>query len=85
MKRGNKMKRKKTNEVISYDWFVVVKADPLGDQWECDADREPVYLASTYENALKEAKQMGLDTHFEIWGVKQDGFIQILPEYKDLW
>lgn len=79
------MKRKKNKERIPYNWFVVVKAVPLGDQWECDADREPVYFAPTYESALKEAKQMGLDTDFEIWGVKQDGFIQILDEYKDLW
>lgn len=56
--------------------YLVVKCDELGDQWECDADRQPICLVEDYGKY----DVMG----YEIYEIQEDGTFELIRHYNDV-
>ena len=55
---------------------IIVKCEPLEDQYECDASRIP----TLYLNSMKELETLNIDYPYEVWKIK-DGKILYCEEY----
>ena len=55
--------------------YVIIKCEPLGDQWECDADRTPICVVDDYE----EYKKYG----YEVYEINPDNSLKCIQEYED--
>ena len=51
--------------------YLVVKCTELGDQWECDADRKPLYMTDDISKIGK---------GYEIYEVQSNGSLKIIKE-----
>jgi hypothetical protein len=60
---------------MKYSKFLVIKCTELGDQWECDADRNPVCITDNYNKY----NEFG----YEIYGIRDNGTFILLKEYED--
>lgn len=56
--------------------YLVIKCEELSDQWECDADRVPVYVG---DNIKKYYWKYG----YEIYEIKVDGTLKKIQDYDD--
>ena len=55
--------------------FLIVKCTPLGDQWECDANREPMFICDDW-STLK------LDYQFEAYRINDDNTFTLVKDYE---
>jgi hypothetical protein len=55
--------------------FLIVKCKPLNDQWECDADREPMFVCDDW-HGLK------LNYPFEVYGIGDGGVLTYVRDYE---
>lgn len=62
-------KNKKYNEIKEY---LVVKCEPLNDQYECDADRTPICVTNDYSKYNNE--------EYEIYAIYKDNRIKLIRE-----
>lgn len=53
--------------------YLVIKCNELGDQWECDADRQPVCLTNDYSKYDKRG--------YEIYKVNEDNTFTLIRDY----
>lgn len=51
-------------------YFLVVKCNPLSDQYECDADRKPRFITDDWERDCAE-----LEYDFEVYPITENGRI----------
>jgi hypothetical protein len=56
--------------------YLVIKCKELGDQWECDADREPLCVVDDYTAYDK--------CGYEIYRIHDDGSLEKIREYDDI-
>ena len=61
-----------------------MRCELLGDQWECDADREPLTMVDNYEEWLLENIDMDLSYQFEVYELIEGRFKRIL-HYDDVY
>lgn len=55
--------------------YLVVKCSELGDQWECDADREPVCLTDDFEKF----NEYG----YEIYEITPENTFELIKRYEE--
>lgn len=55
---------------------IIVKCEPLEDQYECDASRIP----TLYLNSMKDLETLSIDYLYEVWAIK-DGKLSYCEEY----
>lgn len=55
--------------------YLIVKCVELGDQWECDADRVPMYMTDDWES------NMPKDYRFEVYEVQTNGTLEKIKDY----
>lgn len=75
-KKGKNMTKKEQNE--NRDEVLVVQATPLSDDWETDADRNPLCVISE-EEAIKDFWKYG----YEIYAIRK--YEGILTQVKEWW
>ena len=63
-------KNKKYNEIVKY---LIVRCDPLSDQYECDANRTPICVTDDYHNYSED--------DYEVYAIYKDGRIKIVREW----
>ena len=51
--------------------YLIIKCRPLNDQYECDADREPVAIVPNWRTWCKEHQP---DYSFEVWKYENNHF-----------
>ena len=74
-KKGNNMAKKEQNE--NRDEVLVVHATPISDDWETDADRQPLFIISE-EEAIKEFWKY----NYEIYAIcKSNGELTRIKEW----
>lgn len=56
--------------------YLIVKCKPLSDQWECDADREPICLTDDYDKYNKYG--------YEIYRINNDNSLTQVREYDSI-
>lgn len=56
--------------------YLIIKCRPLGDQWECDADREPVYVGSHIPNKYKKYG-------FEHYKISSNGIPELIKDWEE--
>lgn len=56
--------------------YLIVKCEPLGDQFECDANRTPICMVDDY-------KIFKADYDFEVYELGVDGGFSLVKEYDD--
>lgn len=56
--------------------YLIVKCKPLGDQFECDANRTPLCMVNDY-------KTFKADYDFEAYELEADGSFSLVKEYDD--
>ena len=61
------------------DNYLIVKCIPLGDQWECDADRQPLLVCSEEQAVEGYFEKYG----YEIYLIKEDGSLELIKEYDE--
>lgn len=49
--------------------FLIMKCEPLDDQWECDANRIPLMVTADWHANIPK------DCYFEVWEINDDGQI----------
>jgi hypothetical protein len=54
-------------------YYLIIKAIPLSDQWETDADRKPVCITTNTDPYEGEK--------YEIYQIKSDGTLEQIKEY----
>ena len=55
--------------------YLVIKCIPLSDQYECDADREPVCVTNNI--TAYEGKS------YDIYEIHNDGSLELIQSYED--
>ena len=55
--------------------FLIVKCEPLNDQWECDAHREPMFICDDW-HSLK------LNYQFEVYQIDSDNTFTLVKDYE---
>ena len=55
--------------------FLIVKCEPLSDQWECDAHRTPMFMCDDWHN-------LKLDYRFDVYQVNEDNTLSIVKDYE---
>ena len=63
-------KNKKYNEIVKY---LIVRCDPLSDQYECDANRTPICVTDDYHKYSED--------DYEVYAIYKDGRIKIVREW----
>lgn len=58
---------------MSESYYLIIKATPLDDQWETDADRTPICI--TTDTTLYEGEG------YEIYQIAEDGTLEQIKEY----
>lgn len=54
---------------------LIVKCEPLGDQWECDANRIPLVVTTLYE-----AQEKYNSWEYEWYAIQLNGTLKIVKE-----
>ena len=54
---------------------LIVKCVPLNDQWECDADRIPMFITDDW-------KRDAPDYTFEVWEIKENYTLELIRDYE---
>jgi len=62
--------------------YIVVSCAALGDQWECDADRQPVAIIDNLADIIPFAR--GVERSLEVWAPRPEGRGYDPIEYRDL-
>ena len=57
--------------------YLIVKCDELGDQFECDADRTPMFMTDDWVNNYPK------DYRFEVWKLLENGTFKCIKSYED--
>ena len=65
-------KKKAYNTIVNY---LIVKCEPLNDQYECDAHRTPICTTTDYSKYNEE--------QYEVYAIYKDGRIKLIREW--LW
>ena len=55
--------------------YLIIKCIPLSDQYECDADREPICVTNDttpYEGGI-----------YDIYEIHNDGSLELIQSYED--
>lgn len=60
-------------------YYLIVKCDPLSDQFECDADRKPLFICAETEAIEKYGDKFG----YEIYSIRADGMLKLEKEYEE--
>jgi len=55
--------------------YLIVKCKPLGDQWECDADRTPMFICDDW-------KTLKLDYLFEVYRINDNNTFDLVKDYE---
>ena len=55
--------------------YLIIKCIPLSDQYECDADREPVCI--TNDTTAYEGKS------YDIYEIHNDGSLELIQSYEN--
>lgn len=71
------MKKNKLPKDSGY--CLIVKAVPLSDQFECEADRKPLFICTETEAIEKYGSKFG----YEIYSIRNDGVLKVTKEYDD--
>lgn len=56
--------------------YLVVKCKELGDQYECDADRTPMFMCDSWED-------LELNYAFEVWEFMNNGQFERIKDYDE--
>ena len=59
--------------------YLIVKCDPLSDQYECDANRTPLFICNETEAIEKYADKFG----YEIYFIQNDRNLELIKEYEE--
>ena len=51
---------------------IIVKCEELDDQYECDADRTPIF----YLNSAKELENKNYEFYYEVWLINKNGSLK---------
>lgn len=54
---------------------LIVRCEPLGDQWECDADRFPLVVTTLYK-----AQEKYNSWEYEWYAIQLNGTLEIIKE-----
>lgn len=54
--------------------YLIVKCEELNDQYECDADRKPIYITDDPSN---------YSSGYDIYEVKEDGTLPLIKSYDE--
>lgn len=65
------------NEIL----YLVVECSELGDQWECDADRTPIFITNNEKKAFDKGEE--LCNLYEVYKCFQNGEIKRIKYYED--
>ena len=57
--------------------YLIVKCEELTDQYECDADRTPMYMTDDWENNYPK------NYNFEVWELSKTGTFKCIKSYED--
>lgn len=60
-------------------YCLIVKCDPLDDQYECDANRIPLFVYAETEAIEKYGDKFG----YEIYSIRTDGMLELEKEYDE--
>lgn len=55
--------------------YLIIKCEELGDQWECDANREPVCITDNFDKY----NQYG----YEVYEILDDGTFELIKNYEE--
>lgn len=55
--------------------YLIVKCVPLDDQWECDADRSPMFITDDWKRDVP-------DYAFEVWEIKENYTLELIRDYE---
>lgn len=61
------------------DYCLIVKCVPLTDQFECDADRKPLFICPEAEAIENYSDKFG----YEIYSICADGMLKLEKEYEE--
>ena len=70
---------KKTNLHKNSGYCLIVKCIPLNDQYECDADKTPLFICSEAEAIENYGDKFG----YEIYSICADGRLKSEKEYDE--
>ena len=57
--------------------YLIMQCEELENQWECDADRTPMFITDDWKNNIP-------DYSFEVWEILEDGIIgEIVKRYNE--
>lgn len=68
---------KKNKLLKNSDYCLIVKCTPLDDQYECDADRIPLFICTETEAIEIYGSKFG----YEIYSIRADGMLKLEKEY----
>ena len=71
------MKKNKLPKDSGY--CLIVKCVPLNDQYECDADKTPLFICSEVEAIESYGDKFG----YEIYSIRTDGMLKMEKEYEE--
>lgn len=57
--------------------YLIVKCEPLDDQWECDCYREPICIVDDWSKYASEND----DEYFEVWEIKDGGRLELVKTW----
>lgn len=57
--------------------YLIVKCEELTDQYECDADRTPMYMTDDWKNNYPK------NYNFEVWELSKTGTFRCIKSYED--
>lgn len=60
-------------------YCLIVKCDPLDDQYECDADKTPLFIRPEAEAIENYGDVFG----YEIYSIRADGMLNLEKEYEE--
>lgn len=60
---------------MKYSKFLIIKCNELSDQYECDADRDPVCITDNFNKYNHRG--------YEIYGICENGTFILLKSYED--
>lgn len=61
------------------EYCLIVKCSPFNDQFECDADRLPLFIYPEAEAIEKYGDVFG----YEIYSIRADGMLDLEKEYEE--
>lgn len=57
--------------------YLIVKCEPLDDQWECDCNRDPICIVDNWSKYVSNRD----DEFFDVWEIKDDGKLKLVKEW----